>query len=198
LLLGELSMVDRPVLVKGSTIGSTIAYIEQNHGTAGIARVSAECSPETQALLASSPYSMARYPLTVLVDLLCSCDRAFGAGDLQLCWEIGKFAGAYEATIFHKAVIQVGRIHHFLRLAGFFWGFYYSAGSMIVSASAPTSAAVQLRDFDPISKVLCYRVGGWIHGTAQLFGHADVSVEHTACVLDGAAYCEWTGSWQAK
>ena len=183
------------ITAKGSIFKSTLAFVEERYGKEGLARVLAAVDPDTRRLASSMILSAVRYPLRHAVELAKVIDALYGLGNLELCWEIGKFAAQYEVGLFHKAVLQIGRIDYFFRMAKATWGFYYSAGQLQVEGSTESWATISLREFNPISKAICYRVGGWMHRTCELFGKEDVSIIHTTCVLDGDDACVWEGRW---
>jgi hypothetical protein len=184
------------ITAKGSVFKSTLAFVEERYGKEGLARLLAAVDPDTRKLASTMILSAVRYPLRHAVELATTIDNLFGRGDLALCWEIGKFAGGYEVGLFHKAVLQIGRLDYFFRMARATWGFYYSAGQMQVEGSTESWATIRLTDFNPLSKAICYRVGGWMHRTCELFGKQDVSITHTECVLDGASACVWEAHWR--
>jgi hypothetical protein len=184
------------ITAKGSVFRSSLAFVETRYGKEGLARVVAALDADARKLASSMILSAVRYPLRHAVEFAEVTDRLFGKGDLALCWEMGKFAGEFEVGLFHKAVLQIGRLDYFFRMAKATWGFYYSTGHMEVEGSTESWATISLREFNPLSKAICYRVGGWMHRTCELFGKQEVSITHTECVLDGHAACVWEGRWR--
>jgi hypothetical protein len=75
------------------------------------------------------------------------------------------------------------------------WGFYYSAGKMKAEEITATGGRVEVRDFNPVSKVVCHRSGGWMWLTAELCGKKNVLIRHPECLLDGHPACLWVASW---
>jgi len=183
------------ITAKGTIIKTSLAYVEERHGTDALKRVIAELDPATRSLVSGMILSSGHYPVPVVGALLTTIDRVLGRGDLALCWEVGKFAGEYEVTMFHKAVFQLGKLEYFLKVASVTWGFYYSGGTIRVAETSPTGIRISLKDFNPSSKAVCFRTGGWMWRTAELCGKKNVGMRHNACVLDGQPTCEWTATF---
>jgi len=183
------------ITAKGTLIKTSLAFVEERFGAGALEKVMAALDPEVRSKVSGMVLSSARYPVPVIAALLETIDRVLGRGDLQLGWEVGKFAGEYEVTLFHKAVFQIGKVEYFLKAAPMTWGFYYSAGKMRAEEITASGGRVEVRDFNPVSKVMCHRSGGWMWRTAELCGKKNVLVRHPECLLDGHPACIWVASW---
>ncbi len=135
------------------------------------------------------------YPFAIQVRLYETIDRLLGSGDLELCWEIGKFTSEYEMKRIHKAFLRVAGLDLWVRTAGLMWGRYYNRGRLEVDDIGPRHGRIRVVRFNPISKAFCYDFGGWLHRTVELAGFDRVTVRHDACLLDGADACRYSGEW---
>lgn len=180
---------------KGFTLKGALAFVESGWGAKGIARVLTESSDVDRGILDARILPSAWYPFSAQVGLYETIDRLFGAGDLALCWEIGKFTSDYEMTRFHKAFLRVTGLDLWVRTAGLMWRRYYSAGGLSVEEIGPRAGVVKVSGFNPLSQAFCFDFGGWLHRTVELAGYSGVAIEHDACVLHGAEACRYSGRW---
>lgn len=183
---------------KGFTLRSALAFVEATYGLEGVARVLEEIDGESRAVLAGPPLASTWYPFRIQVALYETIDRVFGDGDLELCWEIGKFTSEHELQTIHKVFLRLGSLAMWIRSAGRMWGVYYSVGGLRADEIGEDGGTVTVTEFNPISKAFCYDFGGWLHRTIEMSGRTDVEVEHSDCVLDGADACRYVGRWHPK
>ncbi len=180
---------------KGTILKAAIEYVRDRQGEEGWNRVVDRVGDDTRKVVTGLILPSSRYPLRHVVDVCEGIDRVFGRGDLQLCWEIGRFAAEYEVNMLHKVFLKVARLDYWFRIAGSTWRTYYSHGKLEPQIRGQ-EGTLTLSDFNPISKAICFRFGGWVQRVAQMTTSNPVRMQHTACVLDGADACRWEGSWK--
>ncbi len=183
------------ITAKGTTLKAALAFVDSRWGKDGVDRVISDVNEETRKLLAGLVLPSSRYPLNHLVNLCESIDRVHGRGDLNMCWEIGKFAGDFEVKLVHLVFLKVLSLQYWLKMAGATWKMYYSAGTL-VPRMGENEGDLSLSNFNPISKAFCYRFGGWVWHIAEISKHKNVDMKHTACVLDGDPACVWSATWK--
>jgi hypothetical protein len=181
---------------KGFTLKSLLAFVDHRWGDEGRSRLSLGLEPELQALTHQAILPGSWYPFTSLVALSVATDRVFGRGDLQLCWEIGRFTSELELNTVHKIFLRVTSFPMWLKTSGIMWGRYYSAGKFELESHEKGKASALLRDFNPVSEAFCTQFSGWMERTMELSGLSRPQVFHPSCVLDGALACRFTGSWE--
>jgi hypothetical protein len=76
------------------------------------------------------------------------------------------------------------------------WSAQHDTGVLRGIAETPTSARVQLVDFDSPSDVMCWLCTGYIRGGLVANGLEDIVIEKPRCVLRGDPHCEWRASWK--
>ena len=179
---------------KGTTLKAALAFIDSRWGQAGVDRVLAATDEDTRKLLTGLFLPSSRYPVKHLVHLCETIDRVYGRGDLELCWDIGRFAGEFEIKLLHRVFLKVLSLQYWLKMAGVTWKMYYSTG-LLVPRIGEFEGDVKLSEFNPISKAFCYRFGGWVWHIVELSNHKNIKLQHTACMLDGAPACVWSGTW---
>lgn len=180
---------------KGFTLAGALAYVEKTHGSEHVPAVIGSMDAESQAVLNGRLLQSSWQPFRIQVGLYEAIDRVLGAGDFELCWEIGKFTSEYEMGRIHKLFMKLASLDLWIRSAGVMWKRYYSHGALEVEEIGQEGGAVRVVDFNPISKAFCYDFGGWLHRTVELNGRKNPAVAHTGCVLDGDAVCRYEALW---
>jgi hypothetical protein len=180
---------------KGTTIKAALAFIE-HRGVVGLKpRVLARMPEESRRTVSGMVLPTSKLPLQVLVDLCEAIDSEMGCGDLALCWDIGSFAADFEVNLIHKTFLSVLSLDFWFRMASSTWTMYYSRGKLVAEGMSKTGGRLRLDDFDPISKAVCFRFGGWVKRVVELSRLRNVELKHTQCVLDGHSSCVWDGTW---
>lgn len=182
---------------KGYTVKGALAFVEKTYGKDSINRLIQSFEPPFSEILQSMIVPSKWYPFELQVRLYETIDSIFGNGDLQLCWAIGRFTAEYELSSIHRIVLKMGRPEQLMKLSGFMWGRYYSAGKLEFEKGEGNTGVAMVKDFNPISKAFCTDLAGWMERTLELTGTRHCLVQHTACVLDGASECRYEGSWEA-
>ena len=180
---------------KGTTIKAGLAFIDQRGVVGTRARVLARMPETSRKVVSGMVLPTSRLPLQVLADLCVATDAEMGQGDLSLCWEIGSFSADFEVNMIHKMFLSVMSLDYWFRLAGSTWTMYYSRGRLVAEKMTRTDGTLRLFEFDPVSKAVCYRFGGWVKRVVQLSRLKNVDIRHTECVLDGRPACVWEGTW---
>ena len=181
---------------KGYTLRGRLAFIEQRYGKQRIPEVLARLDEEERKVL-SNPFAVSSwYPFRTMVHFSEAIDSVLGKGDLQLCWEIGRFTAEFELSTIHQIFFKLGRPQHLLKMAGLMWGRYYSAGRLVVQSTGEKCAGGEVQDFDPSHRAFCMDFSGWMERTLELTGATRISIRHTACRLEHAPSCRFEGSWE--
>ncbi len=181
---------------KGYTLRGRLAFIEQRYGAERIPEVLARLDEEERKVL-SHPFSPSSwYPLRYQVNLSAAIDQVLGKGDLQLCWEIGRFTAEFELSTIHQIFLKLGKPQHLLKMGALVWGRYYSAGRLAVESKGDCAAVGVVHDFDPLHRAFCMDFAGWMERTLELTGAVKVAIRHTACRLEHAPACRFEGSWE--
>lgn len=183
---------------KGFTLQGALTFVEERYGKDAREPLLEALDEESREVLEGSILSSGWYPFRIQVGLYEAIDQVFGSGDLSLCWEIGKFTCEHEMTTIHKMFLRLASLELWVKSAGLMWGRYYSDGGLEIESIGDDEGKVHVVDFDPVSKAFCYDFGGWLHRTLELNKREDVTVEHSECVLDGAATCSYMGRWTRR
>jgi hypothetical protein len=181
---------------KGYTITGALAFVDQRYGPATRARVIAALDPETRGLAERAILASEWVPLRHQVALYEAIDRTLGSGDFKLCFEIGRFTCDYEMTTINRIFLKFGSLEQWMRMGSRMWSRYYNAGRLDVEGFTKAEGTIVIREFNPISRAFCNDFAGWLHRTSEAGGARNVTMDHPACLLDGAPGCLYVGRWQ--
>jgi hypothetical protein len=182
---------------KGYTLRGRLAFIEQRYGKERIPEVLARLEDEDLRKVLSGAFSPSSwYPLRYQVRLSETIDKVLGKGDLQLCWEIGRFTAEFELSTIHAIFLKLGKPQHLLKMGALMWGRYYSTGRLQIESKGDNAAVGLVQDFDPVHRAFCMDFSGWMERTLELTGAQKVAIRHTACRLEHAPACRFEGSWE--
>jgi len=77
------------------------------------------------------------------------------------------------------------------------WKYEHSSGEAVIENldTAERTVNVRITRFEEPSRFYCAFIAGYFEGTGQMLIDKNVTIEETACVLDGAPFCEYTATW---
>jgi len=182
--------------VKGSALASRILWVSLNHGKSGVARLAAAVGPDLRALIEGRVTRSAWYPFERFVELNEQIDRMFGAGDLALVKELGRYGADANLTTIYRLFYKVGTVQWLLARASRLWGLHYDAGRLIVRAPGGREVEFEIVDYDTPHPTHCLSVGGWIERSVELSGGKDVQLEELACRARGDDRCRMRVRWK--
>ena len=180
-------------LAKGSTLGSTLAFLRTLGGGEAEAAL-ARMAPEERARIdAAAPTD--EVPLELLLALWAAVDDEVGATHPD--WPERSGALAIEATgvqLYGGILLKKSPTDCLTQRVSRFRLFYHP-GDMEVVQAADGRAVLRLVGFDPVHPFFCRRQSGGLLRSVQLAGGTDASVRHVRCSLEGDAFCEWELRW---
>ena len=118
----------------------------------------------------------------------------FGAGDLALCEELGRYACDVNLKTLYRFLFKVGNVHFILRRAASAWRINYDAGEMRVTAEGPTSVTLQILDWPQPHRAHCLSVKGWIIEAGHISG-TEMKTVTEKCRALGDDVCEMSFEW---
>ena len=181
--------------VKGSALSSRILWVQLNHGSAGMARLVPQCSPELRATLEAGVHKARWYPLDHFVELITTIDRLFGKGDLGLVRELARHGADANLTTIYRLFYKVGTTHWILGRAVRLWSAHYDSGFLHVMTRGPNAAILEIRGFDAPHPVHCGSVLGWAERSIELSGGTQVHAAETRCRTRGDDWCQLEATW---
>jgi hypothetical protein len=181
--------------VKGIAILSCLRFVRERYGEEGLQRLREALKPEQRALLDQRILPHAWAPFQLIVDLNVQTDALFGAGDLQLCVEMGRYAaGASLPTVF-KVFFRLGSPRFLFDTAAKLWSAQFDSGRLTVLPDSDTSARLRIEDFEEPHRSHCLAIKGWALEAITLSGARPLLADETHCRTWGHPYCEFAATW---
>ena len=181
------------VRVKGSILSARVAWVRQ-HGDEAYQRFLRELSPATRGV-ADRLLLIDWYPFDMFIELCTVIDRLHGKGDLQLCYDLGRYSAEVNVKNIYRLLFKFGSVHFLLRRATMAWGMSYDAGRAMVRSEEPRGAVVEVLDFPTPHRAHCLSVRGWIAKMLELSGAREPVVKER-CKLNGDERCEFSARWR--
>jgi predicted hydrocarbon binding protein len=181
---------------KGTIYLSVAKFAVERFGEESVERVLGEMT-EADRLALSDVLAVGWYPLEPVIEFHRALDRLYGAGDLALVYEVGKYSAEWQLNAFHKFVLQFASPHWMVSKAGQLWNRYHKTGTWEVEQPADQRVVGRLRGFDVSDPCFCMRERGWFTRAVELTGGRDVHVEEPRCTSRGDAFCEYVGTWRS-
>ena len=181
--------------VKGSALEARFRWVQTHHGPSGMDRVLRSLPTEDRAIYDAVILPSSWYPFGAFVRVNEAIDRAFGAGDLALVPEVGRWAAEANLPTLYKFFYQLGSVSFILGMAGRLWRVNYDAGALEV-VSGDGAATLRIVDWPEPHRVHCLAVSGWSMRSAELSGAKDVTVAEKSCRAKGDATCELQLTWR--
>ncbi len=170
--------------------------MEQRLGGEAVERYRAAVTPPLRALFAATadpPGGWVAFEHFVEANVVA--DQLFGQGDLQLAWEIGRFAATHNLGVWKSMFMRHMRPSTFIGIAGGLWGSHYDGGKLMSRAHGNNGLYVVIADFPTPHRSHCLSVAGWVMGSLEMGPRSESSVEETSCRLKGGPNCEFLIQW---
>src|SRR5687768_8938894 len=187
-------MTEPGIHVKGSALRARVRYVE-NAGDEVLKQYldMLTLATRTQATAGFLPNEW--YPFAMFIELCEVADRLLGRGDLELCYELGRYGADINLPTLYKLFFRVGNIDWVIRRSAAAWSVSYDTGSMTVVDQKDKSVRVRIVDFPDPRRAHCLSVRGWIVRAAELSGEKVVRHRETCRAL-GDQHCEFEVEWE--
>ena len=179
---------------KGSTLRSTLRYVESAHGEAVAAAVLDRLDAATRARIESAAPTD-EVPIDLLRALWAAVDETVGKRDPGWPEKSGAFSIQSMGVQLYGGILKKRDPLEFLRQPVSLFRLYYQPGNMEVVEAEPGRAVLRLVGF-PGDPVFCRRQTGGLLRAIELAGGTLPSVRHVRCSVEGDAFCEWELRWE--
>jgi len=182
--------------VKGSAILARLQFVAERYGATGRPRVLAELSPAVRAELEGGvlPHQWVSYDL--FIELNVAIDKLFGAGDLALCYEMGRYGAEANLPTLYRIFYRLGSPLFIFRKAARLWEVHYDSGRLVPSQEGSHQIRIKVLDFDHPHRAHCLSVLGWAARSVELSGATLERAEEERCRVRGDGACEFTCAWK--
>ena len=181
--------------VKGSAVTARLRYVKERHQSTGYIKLLNALTPAHRNLIEGRILAHAWVPYDLFIDVNVQCDKLFGKGDLQLCYELGRFAADVNLPTLYRLFYKIGTPMFILRQASRLWGLHYDSGTM---EAIDESHGVRLimRDLARPHRAHCISVLGWASKSIELSGATIVQAEEPRCRRRNDPQCELVLAWR--
>jgi uncharacterized protein (TIGR02265 family) len=182
--------------VKGSVLRSRLAFVAEQAGPDGQARVLEALEAADRAalrvLLASS-----WYPFELGARLDAAIVRVLGGGCQAYFETLGEASAVQNLGGVHKHLVTPGDPRAFLERTPVIYALYYDRGRREVEFTGPSEAVLTTYDAETFSVADCLTVVGWHRKALELCGATQVRVVEEECRARGGRRCRYRVSWTA-
>jgi hypothetical protein len=183
------------LFTRGSTLRSTLEYLEHTLTRAEREAVLGRLSPSDRALVEHAAVTD-DVPYDVALALWRSADVALAPRDPQWAEHAGAEAIRVRGMQLYSGLLLKPTPEDFLAQHISLFQRYYRPGDMKVAERAPGRATARLIGFEPGDPLFCRRLsGGWL-AAITIAGGREPVVHHARCVMEGDLFCEWEVRWR--
>jgi hypothetical protein len=180
---------------KGTVFESVKMFTEQQFGLEAHERLIAGLSREDQDVL-SGINALGWYPVEPILHYHHALDRLFGAGDLALCEQAGRFSAGWSMNHVLKVFLRFRSPTWLMERSTSVWGRYHDTGRWEIASADDERMQGSLFDFAVRDAAFCARLRGWLAGAVTLTGGQNANVVETQCVTRGARHCVFSTTWR--
>jgi hypothetical protein len=179
---------------KGSTLRSTLRYVEAEHGADAAAGV-LERLPADERRRVEAAGPMEEIPVELLRALWDAVEAAIGRRDPGWPEKSGAYSIQSMGVQLYGGILRKRDPLEFLSQPVSLFRLYYQPGNMEVVESEPGRAVLRLVGF-PGDPVFCRRQTGGLLRAVELAGGVHPTARHVRCSVEGDAFCEWELRWE--
>jgi hypothetical protein len=179
---------------KGSTLRSTLRYVEAEYGAAAAEGV-LEHLPAEERRRIETAGAMDEVPVELLRVLWEAVETAVGKRDPGWPEKSGAYSIQSMGVELYGGILRKRDPLEFLSQPVSLFRLYYQPGNMEVVEAEPGRAVLRLVGF-PGDRVFCRRQTGGLLRAVELAGGVRPSAHHVRCSEEGDAFCEWELHWE--
>ena len=173
---------------KGATLLGTVKFLRR-HRDAAYGLLPAELRRYLEDEIRPSGW----YPTPHFRELLCAA-VSLCPGDRDAALESYGAAGAREhVALYGDLIFNLTESSGQLFVL---WSMQHDTGSMSLVLKSPTSANVELRDFEDRNRDFCRVTTGYVREGLCMNDFTDIAIAEVECAVDGADRCVWRASWK--
>jgi hypothetical protein len=195
--IGVAARPERPVRVQAATVRLRDAYVERHFGIEGRQKFRQAASSELRNLLSTAADPQGGWvDFELFIEATVLADRLFGTGDLELAWQIGKFASNYAVGVWKRLIMRHVRPATLLGLTAGVWSHHYDGGRLISRSLGTHGLHITIADFPRPHRAHCLSIGGWMEGSLVMGPRKNILVRELACRARGEATCDFQLGWE--
>jgi hypothetical protein len=179
---------------KGSTLRSTLRFVETEYGADVAASVLDRLGGDDRARVAAVT-STEEVPIELLRALWYAVEATVGERDPRWPERSGAFSIQSGGVEMYRGILLKKDPLEFISQPVSLFQLYYRPGNMEAVEFGTGRAVLRLVGF-PGDPVFCRRQTGGLLRAIELAGGTSPSVRHVRCSVEGDAFCEWELRWE--
>jgi hypothetical protein len=137
-------------------------------------------------------------PYDAFVDVNVTADRLFGKGDLELCFEMGRYGAEVNLPTLYRIFYRLGSPLFIFRKAARVWDVHYDSGRIVPVQDDERVIRVKILDFERPHRAHCLSVLGWAARSVEMSGATLIRAEEEKCRTRGDGACEMVCAWEGS
>jgi len=182
------------IKIKGSILLSRLAFVQQQAGDEGLARVKARLGAGDRAGL-DSLLPSAWYPFELGRKLDQAIAEELGGGRSDFFLQLGAASAERNLTGVHRGFLLRGDPQRFLAQAPQIYSFYYDQGRRTYESTGPMEGVLTTEGAETFSAADCLTVIGWYVKALEMCGATGVRIKEEECRAKAGAVCRYRVSW---
>lgn len=181
--------------VKASIIEARRRFVIEHHGHDAWDRVSATLPDAYQAQLKHKLRANQWVSFDLFTALNRAIDRELGAGDLQICRQLGYIGAGYTLPTVFRVFYRFSSVGFIMRRASQLWGNHYDSGTARLEEHEGKDVTLHIENFESPDTTHCLSIQGWCERAIELSGGKRPVTEIVACRKRGDAQCSFHCRW---
>ncbi|MDD4907938.1 MAG: hypothetical protein PHJ00_02645 [Candidatus Omnitrophica bacterium] len=182
--------------LRGASIIAAVKFIREKYQDEGLARVLDSLEAQDRQIAGGSLNPMSFYPARVFINFSVAADKIFGAGDYEICRQIGYFEAGDTFTGLYKIFLDIANPYFVISRAGLAWKMVHDAGELKIEQAGDKYVKGTITDFPDYHKSFCVDLAGYFTKVLELCGAKNVSIKETKCRCQGDDCCEYEVKWE--
>lgn len=183
-------------MAKGTTLGSSVAFIAETAGPEVLERIVSRLGDETRMMIRDARPTD-EIPFALVRDFWRAADDELRSTDPEWIEKSGAHSIASVGLRMYSGILRKPTPIEFLTEGISLFRLYYHPGDMEVVERGAERVVLRLVGFDHGEPLFCRRQTGGLHRALRAAGGADPRVTHVRCTTEGDAFCEWELTWSA-
>jgi len=182
--------------VKGTAVAAMPEFIKEKFGSSGYQKWLNALSDRAKIIYSSKILANEWFPLKeVLTDPTQKMCDIFYGGDPMYAHECGRYSAEKGLKGIYRTFVKLGSPEFICKCASVILPTYYDPSKVVIQSLEKRQAVFRIVEFSEISKVIEYRITGWIERAIEINGGMNVSVKLVKSMCDNNPYCEFEVTW---
>lgn len=170
-------------------------FVKERFGASGSETFLSRASPELRTALAIAPQLGEWVDFALFIEATELVDRLFGRGDMNMAWDVGRFAAEHNIGLWRSIVMRLVNPKTVIGVAASMWTHHYDSGRLLLEEDPAGGVRMKIAEFLQPHRTHCMSVGGWAERTLELGRPKTVRVREVACRSRGAPMCDFSLIW---